>query len=55
MENIRCEEQAGFSFNLFPVAINFASIIFQVTFGISSEVSTEEMNGGKMKLPCLEW
>lgn len=53
MENTRHEDQAGSSSNLFPVAINFASIIFQVTFGISPEVSTEEMNGGKMKHLCL--
>lgn len=53
MENTRHEDQAGSSSNLFPVAINFASIIFHVTFGISPEVSTEEINGGKMKHLCL--
>lgn len=37
------QDQAGSSSNLFPVDINFASILFQVTFGTA--VFTKAMNG----------
>lgn len=47
------QDQAGSSSNLFPGDINFASILFQVTFGTAA--FTKAMNGDQMKHLRLQW